>query len=138
MQFSQCRLKLDVVSAFQPCPRLQHVYCVNHCYLLLSRTLPVSLSLKRTFRWWASFSAQFWTSGIHLFLSTATIGTLGRRADSVVGCEQVSFVLVLRYQRARSHVLLLLSTTTILHSKEVEHICRNVWRFHADKRNHVW
>ena len=43
----------------------------NDCFLLLSRTLPVSLSLisaQRCCREWASFSAQFWTSGIHVFL----------------------------------------------------------------------
>ena len=37
----------------------------------------------------------FWTSGTRVFWGTATIGTLGRKVESVVGCEQVSFVLVL-------------------------------------------
>ena len=36
---------------------------------------------------------DIWNSFVSL--STATIGPLGRRAESVVGCEQVSFVLVL-------------------------------------------
>ena len=52
MQFSKCRLKLDVVSAFNLFPDDKHVHFVNDCCRLLSGTLPVSrslsLSLKRT------------------------------------------------------------------------------------------
>ena len=113
---------------------------MNDCCLLLSRTLPVSLclSLKRTLVGGRRFRHNFWTFGIHVFLGTATIGTLGRRAESVVECEQVSFVLVLWYQRARSSVLLLLWTTISLHNKGVEYRSRKVYKFRADKRIHVW
>ena len=52
---------------------------VNDCCLLVSRTLPLSLSQTYSGWWasfsaqcccreWASFSVQFWTSGIHVFL----------------------------------------------------------------------
>ena len=60
-----------------------------------------SFSAERCCREWASFSALFWTSGTHAFLGTATIGTLGRRAESVVECEQVSLGLVLQYSTAQ-------------------------------------
>ena len=112
MQYSKYRLKLDVVSVVS----LVHDYNTFICERLLSTLetnvsrIALSLSLSRTyFGWWASlsvqrcccewasFSGQFWTSGIHVFLRTATIGTLGRLAESAVECEQVSFVLVLWY-----------------------------------------
>ena len=112
-------MKLDLVSAFS---LVQDYNTLNKERLLstfVAKVARVALSLKRTLVGGRRFSAQFWTAGIHVFfLSTATIGTC-RRAESVVGCEQVSFVLVQKYQRARSHALLLW-TTTSLHSKEVE------------------
>ena len=71
MQFSKCRLKLDVVSAFSLCPRLQHVERLLST--LVANVARVALSLTYFGRW-ALFSAQFWTSGIHVFWCTATIG----------------------------------------------------------------
>ena len=62
---------------------------MNDCCLFLSRTLTVSLSL----------SNVLW---LFICFGTATIGTLSRRAQSVVESEQVSFVLVLKCLRARS------------------------------------
>ena len=54
----------------------------------------------------------------------ATIGTLGRRAESIVGCEQVSFMLVMWYQRARSRVLWLLWTRQAQIWKSLDISCR--------------
>ena len=53
---------LKVVLYLPSAPRLQHVlFCAtNECCPLVSRTLPVSLSLSQTCSgWWVSFSAQF-------------------------------------------------------------------------------
>ena len=96
MQFSKCRLKLDVVSAFSLVQGYNTFIYERLLSTLVANVARVALSLTYFGRW-ASFSAQFWTSGIHVFWCAATIGTLGRRAESVVGCEQVSFVLVLEY-----------------------------------------
>ena len=97
MQFSKCRLKLDVVSAFSLVQGYNTFVYERLLSTLVANVARVALSLTYFGRW-ASFSAQFWTSGNSCFLvGTATIGTLGRRAESVVGCEQVSFVLVLEY-----------------------------------------
>ena len=87
MQFSKCRWKLVVESAFS--------LVQNHNTFISGRLLSALVAnvardaLSQTyFGWWASFSAQFWTYGIHIFFlgGTATIGTLGRRSESVVGC----------------------------------------------------
>ena len=122
MHFSKCRLKFDVVSAFSfvhdyntfVYERLLSAHVGNVARVALSRTYSgwwASCSAQRYCREWATFSAQFWTSGIHFF-GTASIVTLARRADSVVGCGELSFISMLQYQRARSHVLLLWTATS--------------------------
>ena len=113
MQFSKCRLKLDVVSALSLVQDYNTFLYERLLSTLVANVLPVSLclslSLKRTLvggRRCRSnvvvvsgrrFRPNFWTSGFHVFWCTATIGTLGRRAESAVECEQVSFVLVMQY-----------------------------------------
>ena len=102
-------------------------FFTNDCRLLLSRTLPVSLSLSlsnvlRLVGVVFGPILDIWNSCI--FLGTAIIGTLGRRAESIVGCEQVSFMLVMWYQRARSHVLWLLWTRQAQIWKSLDISCR--------------
>ena len=101
MQFSKCRLKLDVVSAFSFVQDYKTFFYERLLSALVANVVRVALSLSQTYlgwwpsfsaqrscREWASFSARFWTSGIRLFLGTATIGTLGRRAESLSGADK--------------------------------------------------
>ena len=79
MQFSKCRSKLDVVSAIGFVQDYNTFIYERLFSTLVANVALVALS-QTYFGWWASLSAQFWTSGIHLFLGAATIGTLGRRS----------------------------------------------------------
>ena len=84
MQFSNCRLKLDVESAFSLVENPNAFIYERLLSTLAANVARVALS-QTFFDLCASFSAQFGTHGIHVFWCTATIGTLGRRAESGVG-----------------------------------------------------
>ena len=64
--FVVCKLMLYPPSALS---KITTRAFMNDCCLLLWRTLPVSLSLKRTLVGVRRFSAQFGTSGIHFWYS---------------------------------------------------------------------
>ena len=80
MEFSKCRLKLGVVSAFSLVQdhnmfvyeRLLSTRVANVARVALPQTYSgwwASFSAQRCCRKWASFSAPFWTSGIHSWYS---------------------------------------------------------------------
>ena len=137
MQFSKCRSKLDVVSAIGFVQDYNTFIYERLFSTLVANVALVALS-QTYFGWWASLSAQFWRSGIHLFWVQPPSELWVEERNLLSGATKFPSCWCCCISVHVPTSFLLLWTTTSLHSKEVEHRSRKVQRFRADKRIHVW
>ena len=131
--FQKCRLKFDVVSAFSLVQDYDTFICERLLSTLVANVARVALSLTY-FGWCASFSAQNWTSGIHLILGNGN--HRNSRSKSGICCRvRPNFLRVGPVVSACTFPRPFVAVDyNQLHSKEVEHRFRNVSSFPADKR----